>query len=125
MSRSSAASKESSISGSAVRAALKPIAGFVIEDNGIGFTPENVASFETLDSDHKASLGCRGVGRLLWLKAFDNVSVRSTYAVEGTDDTRDVGFRFSVARGVEHDEASAGCAEIGSRVHLSGFGKSF
>jgi hypothetical protein len=27
-------------------------------------------SFETLDSDHKARLGCRGVGRLLWLKAF-------------------------------------------------------
>lgn len=105
--------------------ALKPIVGFVIEDNGIGFTPENVASFETLDSDHKASLGCRGVGRLLWLKAFDKVFVRSTYAIEGSDRTEDVGFRFSVARGVEHDEAATGCAEVGSCVHLSGFGKSF
>ncbi|WP_305779199.1 ATP-binding protein [Nocardia nova] len=105
--------------------ALKPIVGFVVEDNGIGFTPENVASFETLDSDHKASLGCRGVGRLLWLKAFDKVFVRSTYAVPGSDRTENVGFRFSVERGVEHDEVPIGCTEVGSRVHLSGFGRPF
>ncbi|WP_240330510.1 hypothetical protein [Streptomyces sp. CB09001] len=49
------------------RAALKPIVGFSVEDNGVGFTPENMTSFETLDSDHKADMGCRGVGRLLWL----------------------------------------------------------
>src|SRR5437868_453983 len=30
------------------RAALSPIIGFSIEDNGTGFTPENMASFETL-----------------------------------------------------------------------------
>jgi hypothetical protein len=34
-------------------------------------------SFETFDSDLEIDLGCRGVGRLLWLKAFDKVSVRS------------------------------------------------
>ncbi|MGW1138936.1 hypothetical protein [Streptomyces zhihengii] len=50
------------------RVALKPIVGFSVEDNGVGFTPENMTSFETLDSDHKAGMGCRGVGRLLWLK---------------------------------------------------------
>ncbi|MBF6340660.1 sensor histidine kinase [Nocardia abscessus] len=105
--------------------AQKPIVGFVIEDNGIGFTPDNIASFETLDSDHKSSLGCRGVGRLLWLKAFDKVAVRSTYEVEEGDQVKDVGFRFSVARGVEHEEVPTGCGEVGSRVHLSGFGKSF
>ncbi|MBT2430185.1 ATP-binding protein, partial [Streptomyces sp. ISL-112] len=49
------------------RAALKRIVGFSVEDNGVGFTPENMTSFETLDSDHKADMGCRGVGRLLWL----------------------------------------------------------
>jgi hypothetical protein len=49
------------------RVALKPITGFVVEDNGVGFTPDNMKSFETLDTDYKASLGCRGVGRLLWL----------------------------------------------------------
>ena len=64
------------------RAPLKPIIGFIVEDNGVGFTPDNMSSFETLDTDFKASLGCRGVGRLLWLKAFDKVSIRSTYKVE-------------------------------------------
>jgi hypothetical protein len=64
------------------RVPLKPIVGFVVEDNGVGFTPDNMSSFETLDTDFKDSLGCRGVGRLLWLKAFDKVSVRSAYWAE-------------------------------------------
>jgi hypothetical protein len=36
------------------RAPLKPITGFIIEDNGIGFTSDNMTSFETLDTDFKA-----------------------------------------------------------------------
>lgn len=56
-------------------APMKPILGFIVEDNGLGFTPENMSSFETLDSDYKAGIACRGVGRLLWLKAFDRVSI--------------------------------------------------
>lgn len=77
------------------RVALKPITGFVVEDNGIGFTPDNMDSFETLDTDYKANLGCRGVGRLLWLKAFDKVPVRSAYlADDGELCARQ--FRFSM-----------------------------
>lgn len=64
------------------RTPLRPIVGFTVEDNGIGFTSENMKSFETLDSDHKAAVGARGVGRLLWLKAFGRVTVRSTYRDE-------------------------------------------
>lgn len=41
------------------------ISGFKITDNGIGFTDENMRSFETLDSEHKVKKGCRGIGRLL------------------------------------------------------------
>ena len=55
------------------------IIGFKIIDNGIGFNDANLKSFETLDSDHKAVKGCRGVGRLLWLKAFQKVYVDSVY----------------------------------------------
>ena len=59
---------------------VKPdIFGFEIVDNGIGFNSENFTSFQTLDSEYKIALGCRGVGRLLWLKAFKRVSVKSTY----------------------------------------------
>jgi hypothetical protein len=43
---------------------MKPIVGFTIKEDGVGFTAQNMSSFETLDSGHKADLGCRGVGRL-------------------------------------------------------------
>ena len=59
--------------------ALPEIVAFKISDNGIGFTDENVLSFLTLDSDHKESKGCRGIGRLIWLKAFDTVNISSNY----------------------------------------------
>lgn len=98
-----------------------PIIGFEIRDNGVGFTDENMASFQTLDSEYKASLGGRGVGRLLWLKAFDSVAVESVY-----DDMRRQrkrrSFRFDQSNGVSVDELTdAGGEERGTQVALSGF----
>ena len=58
---------------------LPPIVGFTIVDNGCGFDEDNFRSFETLDSDHKIAKGCRGVGRLMWLKVFDFVEVKSHF----------------------------------------------
>src|SRR5262249_16615399 len=58
---------------------LEPITGFVVSDNGEGFHDQNMKSFELLDSEYRADIGCRGVGRLLWLKAFDKVEVASRY----------------------------------------------
>lgn len=55
------------------------IAGFEIADNGVGFNDDNMRSFEMLDSDFKESIGCRGVGRLLWLKAFDRAEIESVF----------------------------------------------
>lgn len=98
--------------------------GFVVEDNGVGFTPDNMSSFETLDSDYKAAMGCRGVGRLLWLKAFDRILVRSAYKdKDGELCARQ--FRFSVDREVEHGETPDGFSDTGAVVHLDGFKKSF
>lgn len=102
------------------RAALKPIVGFIVEDNGIGFTPQNVESFETLDTDYKADLGCRGVGRLLWLKAFDRISIRSAY-IDSGGELRARAFRFSIDREVEHDADPEGLVESGASVTLDGF----
>lgn len=78
------------------RTALPPIVGFEITDNGVGFNDENLRSFETLDSDHKSELGCRGVGRLLWLKAFARVEVTSQY-VDSQGKTRSREFEFTEA----------------------------
>ncbi|MFL6127116.1 ATP-binding protein [Actinophytocola sp.] len=106
------------------RVPLRPIVGFVVEDNGVGFTPDNMSSFETLDSDYKAAMGCRGVGRLLWLKAFDRVSVRSAYkGADGKLHARQ--FRFSVDREVEHGDTPDGFSDTGAVVHLDGFKDAF
>ena len=73
------------------------IIGFKIVDEGIGFNDVNLQSFETLDSEHKIDKGCRGVGRLLWLKVFKNVEIVS-YFKRGKDVIKRV-FTFSAQMG--------------------------
>jgi|LGVF01.1.fsa_nt_gb hypothetical protein len=60
----------------------RDVTGFVIEDNGIGFTPENFCAFETADTRYKAHRGGKGIGRFMWLVAFDQVEVESHYKDE-------------------------------------------
>ena len=79
---------------------LGEVTGFIITDNGIGFNDENMNSFETLDSDHKIEKGCRGVGRLLWLKAFDQVEVESAYE-DKSGNTSFRCFTFNAKNGVQ------------------------
>lgn len=56
---------------------------FVIIDNGNGFTEKNYKSFLEAYSRLKVKKGCKGIGRFLWLKAFESVSVFSRYVEEG------------------------------------------
>ena len=60
----------------------KQIEKIEIEDNGEGFTSENIESFSTVKSDFKLELGCKGIGRLTWLRVFHDVSVQSTIKAE-------------------------------------------
>ena len=86
--------EESTIDGDAEGRALAPIIGFEITDNGEGFTNDNFDSFETCDSIHKQAKGAKGIGRLLWLKAFGDVSINSTYrAIDGKSYLRSFQFR--------------------------------
>ena len=55
------------------------ILGFSIVDNGAGFNDDNMASFMEADSEYKADMGGKGVGRFSWLKAFSEVNVKSVY----------------------------------------------
>ena len=59
------------------------IDSITIQDNGIGFTEENFISFNTYASDFKKMLGCKGVGRMTWLKAFGSVFIESVYFENG------------------------------------------
>ncbi|MDQ2945301.1 MAG: ATP-binding protein, partial [Acidobacteriota bacterium] len=44
--------------------------GFTVTDNGIGFNEDNLESFFTSDTQYKALRGGKGIGRFIWLKAF-------------------------------------------------------
>lgn len=70
------------------------ITGFEITDNGVGFNEANFRSFLTLDSDYKKDKGCHGMGRILWLKVFDDIQIRSNFEKESTITKRS--FNFSI-----------------------------
>ncbi|MGX5664957.1 ATP-binding protein [Rhizobium daejeonense] len=55
---------------------------FQVRDNGIGLDEQNYNSFRTYDSDHKARRGGKGLGRLSWLKVFEEAGVDSIFEKE-------------------------------------------
>lgn len=57
---------------------IRPVKGFIVEDNGVGFDDENYSSFTT--SDTKFKQGAKGIGRFMWLKAFDSVHIESVFS---------------------------------------------
>lgn len=97
------------------------IQGFMITDNGVGFDDDNMTSFLTLDSEYKAKRGGRGVGRLLWLKAFRQARISSTFTDrEGNWKCRQ--FIFEPDKGV--DKEVLNITDTRSRitcVHLDNF----
>ena len=105
--------------------ARAPITGFRIVDNGIGFTDDNMNSFLTLDSQYKAPLGGRGVGRLLWLKAFARARIRSVFWAD-SHTLRVREFSFTLSDGVANpkitDTADKG---TGTSVTLEPFNESY
>lgn len=80
----------------------QPVLDVTIEDNGIGFNKDNYRSFLTMDSQYRADRGCKGIGRLIWLKEFESASIESTYRENGKIYERK--FRFN-ENGVEVEES--------------------
>ncbi|MCX6076301.1 MAG: hypothetical protein NTW78_05355 [Campylobacterales bacterium] len=104
--------------------AQSEIIGFKITDNGIGFNDENFQSFETLDSEHKIDKGCRGVGRLLWLKAFNDVSIVSSFRKNDAVIKRV--FSFDAHSGLSEPlDRNINDTEIKTIVSLNGFHKDY
>lgn len=68
---------------------------FQIIDNGVGFNERNFQSFLTSDSTYKIRSGGKGIGRFLWLKAYDKVQIDSVYQENGKKQQRS--FNFSLA----------------------------
>ncbi len=102
-----------------------PISGFVVQDNGVGFNDANFKSFETSDSTRKKTKGGKGVGRFLWLKAFDRVKVESVFDRDGTFFKRSFEFQLT-EKGV--DKEKVGKTDATSRkttIWLTGFKSEF
>ena len=97
---------------------------FLIEDNGIGFNDTNMQSFVTLDSEHKIDKGCRGVGRLLWLKAFSSVEIESRFCdAQNAIKQRHIG--VDSRNGIQHKEVRVTNTDIKTCVHLRNFDKKY
>ncbi|MFZ4083250.1 MAG: hypothetical protein ACOYKN_18625 [Pirellula sp.] len=95
------------------------ITGFIITDNGIGFNEANYDSFLTSDSIHKQSLGCKGVGRFLSLKAFESVEIESVYAADKRCMNRK--FTFTINDGVKENHHAETTEAVRTVVQLRGF----
>jgi hypothetical protein len=62
---------------------LGEIIGFEVTDNGVGFNEENYCAFATSDTTYKADRGGKGIGRFVWLVAFDRIEVESHFEQDG------------------------------------------
>lgn len=101
------------------------IVGFTIIDNGCGFNDDNFKSFETLDSDHKIDKGCRGVGRLMWLKVFKQVEVESHF-FDSDGELKKRLFRFDGKSGVHGEKIlDPTSSNPGTVIRLIDFDESF
>lgn len=101
------------------------ITGFRVTDNGVGFNDANLQSFLTLDSEYKIERGGRGVGRLLWLKAFDRADIESVYVADnGRLKRRQFGFDARSGVSTPQTEDAVG-AECQTSILLSHFAKRY
>ena len=58
---------------------LPLINAVTVTDDGVGFTDENLRSFEEAYTQVKVKLGGKGVGRFTYLKVFNKIKVESNF----------------------------------------------
>lgn len=101
-----------------------PIAKFIVKDNGVGFTDENMDSFMTSDSRLKEKYGGKGNGRFSWLKVFNVVEVESIYKDDNKFYKRS--FAFSKSTDIIEDSiAEIGENELMTTIKMIGINDNF
>jgi hypothetical protein len=100
------------------RLTSRSIVAFVVEDNGIGFTGQHYESFETSDTDLKKERGAKGVGRFLWLKAFNSVRVDSIFEEAGEFWQRKFTFSLSANGIADHELRESAVRERRTTIEL-------
>ena len=93
-----------------------------VSDNGVGLQPSRFEAFCTTDTDYKIERGGKGVGRLLWLDAFERINVVSIYEHEGLVMRRSFSFRLQSQDQItdERDEPLTSSALTGTVVTFVG-----
>jgi hypothetical protein len=99
---------------------LEDVDGFVVSDNGIGFTKANRDSFDTLYTEQKIADGGKGFGRFTCLKYFDRVKVASTF--QNGSGFQDRSFRMGLDKDIIVDEkvTESTATESGTVIEISG-----
>jgi len=101
------------------------VIGFEVKDNGVGFDEKNFEAFSTSDTTHKANRGGKGIGRFMWLAAFESVEIDSVFGTKGSTQFRK--FAFCARKsGIENMT----CVPVQSQepvtiVRLNGFKEKF
>lgn len=95
----------------------------IVDDNGIGLELPRFKAFCTTDTDFKMERGGKGVGRLLWLDAFEKIKVVSVYKDDAKVFRRAFSFRLETEdqiTGEEVTEITGGGISTGTSVTFSG-----
>jgi len=98
---------------------LPPILDFTIIDNGIGFDNANFESFNYAHSSYKIERGGKGIGRFIWLRAFNKAEIESVFEENGVLKSRVFDFA-PTKKGIEKYnllEAKSGSSK-GTKVTL-------
>lgn len=99
-----------------------PIGGFTIRDNGVGFNDDNFDSFNTAYSEYKLSRGGKGLGRFIWLKAFERVEIGTTFRESDSPDVWERKFVFNEDYDADNAPATVSQHTVtGTVVRLIGF----
>lgn len=99
---------------------LEEVGGFVVKDNGVGFTQRNRDAFDTLYTDLKAADGGKGFGRFTCLKYFERMRVSSTFEQAGVLFDRTFGMGLVNEIVVDETVAISKSDATGSSVEISG-----
>lgn len=79
---------------------ISKILSFRIIDNGVGLNEENFNSFDELDSEYKLEIGGKGIGRISYLKVFEEAKIKSIYSEKGKMYCRTFSFK-NTKKGIE------------------------
>jgi hypothetical protein len=94
----------------------------IVSDNGVGLEPRRFQAFCTTDTDYKIARGGKGVGRLLWLDAFQSINVVSIYRNGDRAFRRAFTFRLEANDQLTHesDEVIDDVADTGTVITFKG-----